>query len=192
MKIIFDTGFGYIKWCWHSKWSEDEIICISGYPKKVDGGWFCFDHASWTGSDMPSQTTALILSLRPSGTGSNQLGQRSSTSSRDRPGRTNTVKASTGECAMNCWTAKSSICCGKPKLLSKDGGTTTTPPSQNWEKNSKKLISTTLSEGVWVCPNEVIYILSSKNDLEGDFLYENKGQILGAEFLKHNWECWVR
>ena len=48
------------------------------------------------------RTTALSLSLRPSGTGSKQLGQRPPTSSRDHPGRTDIAKASMGECATSC------------------------------------------------------------------------------------------
>ena len=62
-------------------------------------------------------------------------GQRLPISSRDRPGRTDTAKASTGECEMNCSTARYSTRCGKPKLLSKDGGTITTPndPIVHWD-----------------------------------------------------------
>mgnify|MGYP001584624728 FL=1 len=65
---------------------------------------------------------------------SKQLGQRPPTSSRDYPRRTDIAKASMGECATSCLTAKSSTRCGKPKLLSKDGGTTTAPndPIVHW------------------------------------------------------------
>ena len=49
------------------------------------------------------------------------------TSNLDHPGRTVTAKASMGEWGMNCWTAKSSIPCVKPKSSLKDGGTITTP-----------------------------------------------------------------
>lgn len=47
-------------------------------------------------------TTALSSSPRPSEIGSRRLGQRPHTSSQDRHGRTDTAKASTGECEMNC------------------------------------------------------------------------------------------
>ena len=49
--------------------------------------------------------------------------------------KTDTAKASTGECEMNCSTARYSTRCGKPKLLSKDGGTITTPndPIVHWD-----------------------------------------------------------
>ena len=81
------------------------------------------------------QTTDLSLSLRPSGTGSKPWEPRRLTLSRDRPGRTDTAKASTGECEMNCSTERYSTRCGKPKLLSKDGGTITTPndPIVHWD-----------------------------------------------------------
>ena len=71
---------------------------------------------------------ALSLSLRPSGTGINQMEPRPPpTSSRDHLGRTDTAKVLTGECEMNYSTARYFTRCGKLKSLSKDGETITTP-----------------------------------------------------------------
>ena len=77
---------------------------------------------------------AQSLSPRRSETGSELSEQRRLTLSRDRPGRTDIAKASTGECEMNCSTARYSTHYAKPKLLSKDGGTITTPndPIVHW------------------------------------------------------------
>ena len=81
------------------------------------------------------QTMARSSLLRLSGIGSKLSGLRRPTSSLDRLEKTDTAKASTGECEMNCSTERYSTRCGKPKLLSKDGGTITTPndPIVHWD-----------------------------------------------------------
>ena len=61
------------------------------------------------------QTTAQSSSLRPSETGSKQLEPRQHISNQDPLGKTDTVKASMGECGTNCSTARSSTHCAKPR-----------------------------------------------------------------------------
>jgi hypothetical protein len=68
-------------------------------------------------------------------TGINQTEPRPPpTSSRDHLGRTDIAKVLTGECEMNCSTARYFTRCGKLKSLSKDGETISTPndPIVHW------------------------------------------------------------
>ncbi len=60
-------------------------------------------------------TAAQSSSPRPSEIGSRRLEQRPHTSSQNLHGRTDTAKASTGECGMNCGTVRSYSRSGRPR-----------------------------------------------------------------------------
>ena len=79
------------------------------YPvvnQKINPQLFCFSPMYEPQIVTQNGTQYVSLSPRRSETGSELSEQRRLTLSRGRPGRTDIAKASTGECEMNCSTAR--------------------------------------------------------------------------------------